>query len=148
MNTRAKCISLIGVIEHLNNPNKVFINFKKSKAKFIFFSVPLFSLATLLENVFQDVFPRQLSGGHTHLYTKKSITYLVEKYNLKIKGEWWFGTDLADLFRSLVAKSQYSNEKIKQKIFSNFLFNHLDDLQNVLDRRKVCSEVHMVLAKK
>ena len=148
LHTNAKCISMIGVIEHLNNPRKVFYNFKKSKATFLFFSVPLFSLSTLLENIFQDVFPRQLSGGHTHLYTNKSISYLINEFNLKIKGEWWFGTDFSDLFRSLITKSKFEDRKIKKYIYENFLFNHIDNLQNILDKSKVCSEVHMILTKK
>lgn len=147
INTNAKCISLIGVLEHLSTPNKIFLNFKKSNAKFLFLSIPLFSLSTLLENVFQDVFPRQLSGGHTHLYTKKSIKYSIKKYNLKIKAEWWFGTDLADLFRSLIIKSKFENEKLKQKIFKSFLVDHLDDLQKILDKKNICSEAHFVLSK-
>ena len=146
--TKEKCISLIGVMEHLENPNKVLDNFKKSKASFLYLSLPLFSLSVLLENVFQDVFPRQLGGGHTHLYTQKSINYFVKKYKLKIIGEWWFGTDLADLFRSLVIKSNYNNNTAKQKIFNELLYKYLDDLQNVLDKGKACSEVHIILAKK
>jgi len=148
INTSAKCISLIGVLEHLEDPAKVFINFKKSRAKFIFFSVPLFSFSTLLENSLDDVFPRQLSGAHTHLYTKRSIAYLIKKYNFKVKGEWWFGTDMADLFRSLVIKSKFKNDSEKKQVFKNLLYNHIDELQKVLDENRVCSEVHMVLSKK
>ena len=88
----------------------------------------------MLENIFQDVFPRQLSGGHTHLYTNKSILYLVNEFNLKIKGEWWFGTDFSDLFRSLITKSKFKDRKIKKKIYENFLFNHIDNLQNIHDK--------------
>ena len=62
-------------------------------------SVPLFSLTSIIEHISPRVFPRLLSGAHTHLFTKKSLQFL-SKHNLKVKGEWWFGLDFADLFRN------------------------------------------------
>ena len=140
-------VSLIGVLEHLTNPHKFLNCFKKSKAKYLYISVPMFSLSVFLENSFKNVFPRQLSGGHTHLYTKKSLENLTKKYNFKIMGEWWFGTDFADLYRSLINTSFYLNKDSYIKELNNFLFNQIDDLQNILDKKKICSEVHMILKK-
>ena len=36
----------------------------------------MFSLSVFLENSFTNVFPRSLSGAHTHAYTEKSLAYL------------------------------------------------------------------------
>ena len=87
----------------------------------------MFSLTALLENVFKGVYPRHLSGDHTHLYTKKSLEYLAKKNKLKIIGEWWFGADIPDLFRSLLISSNYLNKQVYvkelNKIYIQLLMN-------------------------
>ena len=136
------------MLEHLINPHLLLKSFKEGKAKFLYISVPLFSLSVFLENSFKNVFPRQLSGGHTHLYTKDSLNKMAKKYNLKIIGEWWFGTDFPDLYRSLINTSTSLNKKIYLREINNKLFKVINELQAVLDRNKICSEVHLVLKKK
>jgi len=89
-----------------------------------------------------------LSNGHTHLYSKESLDYLAKKNNLEIVGEWWFGTDIADLYRSLMVTSSITDKNIYTKEINEKLFSVLDDLQHVLDKNKICSEVHMVFKKK
>jgi SAM-dependent methyltransferase len=140
-------VSLLEVLEHLTDPHLLLNAFKKSKAKYLYISVPTFSLSVFLENSFNSVFPRQLSGGHTHLYTEESINFLAKKYNLSIIGEWWFGTDIADLYRSLINAGKILNKKIYLKEINKKLFSVLDDLQSVLDKNKICSEVHLVFKK-
>jgi len=144
---KANVVSLIGVLEHFSKPNDFFKSFLKSKIKYLYISVPLFSLTALLENVFKGVYPRHLSGDHTHLYTKKSLEYLAKKNKLKIIGEWWFGADIPDLFRSLLISSNYLNKQVYVKELNKNLYSVIDELQNVLDRNKICSEVHMILKK-
>ena len=140
-------VALIAVLEHLNNPNIFLKNFIKSNIEYLYISVPLLSLSVFIENVFKNVFPRHLSGGHTHLYTKKSINYLIKKNNLKIVGEWWFGTDIADLYRSILISGNYNNKEIYLNKLNKNLYDVIDELQNVLDKNKICSEVHMILKK-
>ena len=139
---------MIHVLEHLTDPNLLLKAFKKSNATYLYISVPLFSLSVFLENSFKNVFPRQLSGGHTHLYTEKSLNFLAKKYKLKIIGEWWFGTDFADLYRSLRNSGKIVNKKIFLNEINKKLFSVIDELQSVLDKNKICSEVHMVFKKK
>lgn len=141
-------LSMIGVLEHLTEPHKLLKSFKKSKIKYLYISVPLFSLSTFLENCFSGVFPRQLSGAHTHLYTEKSLNYLANKYKLKIIGEYWFGTDFPDLMRSLINTGNIINKKIYYKELYKKFSRYIDDFQSILDRNKVCSEVHMVFENK
>ena len=146
-NKNYNTISLIQVLEHLTDPNLLLKAFKKSNAMYLYISVPLFSLSVFLENSFKNVFPRQLSGGHTHLYTEKSLNFLAKKYKLKIIGEWWFGTDFSDLYRSLRNSCKIVNKKIFLNEINEKLFSVIDELQSVLDKNKICSEVHMVLKK-
>jgi hypothetical protein len=105
----------------------------------------LFSLSALLEHTFTDIYPRQLSGGHTHLFTAQSLAKLSEQFGLEAVGEWWFGTDVVDLFRSVIVRgggnAAYAN------VAEQLLGSHVDALQAALDQARVCSEVHMVLRK-
>jgi len=137
-------LSMIGVLEHLVEPNKIMNLFVRSKIKYLYISVPLFSLSTFIENSFKNIFPRQLSGGHTHLYTEKSLNYLAKRYNLKIIGEYWFGADIPDLMRSLMNTGNILDKKIYLEELNSKFFKFVDDLQSVLDKNKVSSEVHMV----
>ena len=89
-----------------------------------------------------------MSNGHTHLYTKESLEYLFKKNNLKIIGEWWFGTDIPDLFRSLLVSANYVDKKIYTEEINKIFKNTIDELQSVLDRNKTCSEIHMIFKKK
>ena len=70
-NSDADVVSAIGVIEHLREPHRFFDAFRQSEATYLYYSVPMLSLSVALENVSDDIFPRQLSGGHTHLFTEK-----------------------------------------------------------------------------
>lgn len=146
INSKSKVLALIGVLEHLKYPNLIFKNFLKSDLKYMYISVPTISLSVFMENSFQNIFPRQLSGGHTHLFSYKSIKYLETKYKIKIIGEWWFGTEVADLYRSLLVSSN-SNKKLYKKYLDKYLFNSINDLQSILDKKKLCSEVHLVFSK-
>ena len=141
-------VSLIGVLEHLIDPNLMLKSFLKSNAKFLYISVPLLSLSVFLENSFKNVYPRQLGGAHTNLFTKDSLYKMAKRYNLKIIGEWWFGTDFADMYRSLLTSSNNIDKKNYLKELHSKFYNFIDELQSVLDKNKICSEVHMVFEKK
>ena len=145
--SKADVLSLIFVLEHLTDPNDLFKSFKKSNIQYLYFSVPLFSLSVFLEQIFQNVYPRQLGGYHTNLYSYKSINYLCRKYNLKIIGEWWFGSDFFDLDRSILANLNSKSLMLSKSYFDLFKKN-LNNLQYVLDKSKSSSELHIVLKKK
>ena len=148
MNDNYDVISLIGVMEHLQDLEIFFDAFKSSKAQYLFFSVPMFSPSVVFENVFENVFPRQLSSGHTHLFTEESLKVLFEKLNVKSIVEWRFGTDIMDLLRSCLTQASIKNSSTK---FNNSITTKIspivDKLQNTLDEHHFCSEIHC-LAKK
>jgi hypothetical protein len=100
----------------------------------------------LIENSFSKVFPRHLSGAHTHLYTYDSIVYFVKKFNLQIVGEWWFGSDFLDLYRSLL-NSKNRDTKIFKQILDKYFLKNIDSFQSILDKKKISSEVHLILKK-
>ena len=146
-NSSFDVISLIGVLEHLQNPNELLRSFKQSKSKYLFLSLPLFSLSSLVENSNQNLFPRHLSRGHTHLYTENSINNFIKRFKLRIVGEWWFGSDISDLYRTLFLRSKFRDLKIKEEIYKDYFSKVMDKLQTVLDRDKICSEVHLLISK-
>jgi hypothetical protein len=146
-NNDCQLLSMIGVLEHLTNPNDILNCFSRSKIKYLYISVPIFSLSVFIENSFSKVFPRHLSAAHTHLYTEDSLNFLAKKNNLKIVGEWWFGTDFLDLYRSLINSSSNYNLTLYKKYLDKNFFNIINDLQNVLDKNKTCSEVHILFKK-
>jgi hypothetical protein len=141
-------LSLIGVLEYLHDINSLMANFLKSKIKYLYISVPIFSLSTFIENAFNKVYPRQLSGAHTHLYTKESLQFFARKYNLKIIGEWWFGQDFIDLYRSILLSSKSHDHKKYKNFLDKNLFTVIDKLQNILDKNMICSEAHIIFKKK
>ncbi len=140
-------VSLIGVLEHLQTPRTVLDALSNNKRnRYIFLSLPLFSPCVFFEMVFPQVMPRQLSGGHTHLYTESSIDYFCEEFGLERIAEWWFGTDLVDLFRSVLIMLGKTPECLEMTgIWETYFKDSIDDMQNVLDKRKLSSEVHMLL---
>ncbi|MDA9914772.1 class I SAM-dependent methyltransferase [Alphaproteobacteria bacterium] len=147
-NTNADVISAVGVIEHLREPQKFFKAFKLSGAKYLFYSVPMFSFSVVLENMFENVFPRQLHGDHTHLFTEQSIKELNDRLGVKSVNEWRFGADIMDLYRATLVNLQKNNSSPKMiKFVDEGFATKIDEMQSVLDMNHFCSEIHVVAAK-
>lgn len=146
--SNADVISVIGVIEHLREPHKFFTAFQNSKAKYLYYSVPMFSFSVALENVFKNVFPRQLSGGHTHLFTEESIKKMNQIIGVQSIAEWRFGTDAMDLYRHLIINLQANkcSEKMIDFLYAGF-GKKIDDIQSIFDENRFCSEIHLIASK-
>ena len=147
-NTNFECVSLIGVLEHLVNMSE-FMNLikKNKKIKYLYVLLPMFSLICTIENIFTNVFNRHLGGGHTHLFTEKSLKKFFSRFGFKEHSSWWFGTDIHDLFRSLIFVTKNKKYKPLEDMTFN-MKNTIDSLQLVLDKNKLCSEVHILLERK
>ena len=147
-NTSSDVISAIGVIEHLQSPRDFFDAFKASRASYLFYSVPMLSLSVFLEQCFPDAFPRQLCGGHTHLFTESSIEEMNKQLGAISVAEWRFGVDAMDLYRSMM--TTLKNTNMSAKLFADFEDNFItfvDPIQEQLDRGHWCSEIHVIAAK-
>jgi 2-polyprenyl-3-methyl-5-hydroxy-6-metoxy-1,4-benzoquinol methylase len=145
----AEVISMIGVLEHVQDPRGLLTALQRNPTvKYLYFSLPMFSTTVYLEAVFPNVFHRQLSAGHTHLYTESSLAWLAGEFGLESIGEWWFGTDMVDLLRdvqvSLAANPQTSElvETWRQSFIPL-----VDTLQLEIDRQRKSSEIHVVFKK-
>ena len=147
----AMVASLIFVLEHLQTPREVIKALSQNEnIKYVFFSVPIFSPTVIFESVFQEVMPRHLAAGHTHLYTDKSIQYFCDEFAFQRQSEWWFGLDICDLYRSVLVSLQKSNTKntYLQDYWTERFMPLIDSLQSVLDEAQACTEVHILLEKK
>ena len=52
-----------------------------------------------------------------------------------------------DLVRFIKVKSKAKNNKEFDKYFDYFFLSVMDDLQKVLDQKKICGDVHIVIKK-
>lgn len=147
--TDAKIVTMIGVLEHLIHPRDVLTAIAKNPSvEYVMISVPLFSTCIFFEMVFETVMHRQLTAGHTHLYTEQSIDHLCQEFGLRRLGEWWFGTDIVDLYRSVAVKlGQNEQTKNMAQNWVDSFVQVIDGLQLQLDQKHLSSEVHLVLQK-
>lgn len=143
----ADVVSMIGVLEHLRNPREVMAAFRRNPSlRYIYLSVPLFSPTVSLEAAFPAVFQRHLAGGHTHLFTEKSLNGMAAAHGFESVAEWWFGTDMVDLFRAITVTLDADPERAQLSAqWEAAMAEAIDDLQLALDRRHLSSEVHMLL---
>lgn len=146
---QAKLVSLIGVLEHLQHPRDMLSALRQnSSVDYLYISVPLFSCTAFFEICFPKVYHMQLGGAHTHLYTPRSLAYMCREFGLQPIAEWWFGTDMVDLYRSIaVSLSQCGCSKKLLQLWHDSLCPVVDSLQLELDKKFMSSEVHMVLRK-
>ena len=143
----ADVVSMIGVLEHVQHPREILAALQSNPTvRYFYLSVPLLSSSVVIESVFPDVFQRQLSAGHTHLFTEKSIDWVCREFGLERISEWWFGTDMVDLFRSVIVELERSGDtSALSPLWRETMIPLIDDMQLLLDRRKLSSEVHMLL---
>jgi len=145
----ADILSMIGVLEHVQNPRTILLNLNRNEnIKYIFISLPLFSPTVFFEIVFPSVFNRHLSSGHTHLYTESSIDYMCKEFEFKRVAEWYFGTDMVDLFRYLIVRmKQIPVTECLINKWKDLFIDLIDPLQLEIDKKKLSSEVHLLLKK-
>ncbi len=143
----ADVVSMVGVLEHLQAPRAMLTALRENpRVRYLFISVPLFSPCVFFEMVFPQVFQRQLSAGHTHLYTEASLDWTCREFGMERCAEWWFGTDIVDLFRSVsVELKRHDALRGVSDKWGALFAPAIDEMQLALDRRKLASEVHMLL---
>jgi hypothetical protein len=143
----ADVVALIGVLEHVQRPRELLRALhENARVRWLFVSVPLFSPSVFFEMVFPTVMHRQLTAAHTHLYTDSSITWLCDEFHFVRRAEWWFGTDIVDLYRSVgVRLAQLPETSAMVGAWSDLMKANIDSLQLDLDRRQLSSEVHLLL---
>lgn len=147
--TARPVVTMVGLLEHLERPTHVMRLLGENPAvRYAFITVPLFSPTVFFEMAFPHVHPRHLGGRHTHIYSDRSLTWLERATGFERCAEWWFGTDIADLYRSIhVTLAAQQQDPHAIALWEETFLPLVDDLQLVLDRRKIASEVQLVLRK-
>lgn len=148
--SRASVATMIGVLEHLANPREVLAAIEgNSNIKYLYLLLPVVSLAVFLEMFFQDSFNRLLGGGHTHLYSRKSIAHILNEFDFDSISEWWFGADIPDLIRfGQIELGRASASDYVKDLWGQKFRGICDKLQSVIDREHFCSEIHIVAKKR
>ncbi|GAP72148.1 hypothetical protein SAMD00024442_25_37 [Candidatus Symbiothrix dinenymphae] len=147
LTTTAQVLCFIGVLEHISDLTTMLENIRKNKnIEYVFFSVPMVSLSCIIESIFPDVFNRQLGGTHTHLFTKQSLEWMYANYGFIPQAKWHFGTDIMDIYRSIVVmlKKNNPNMDIIQDV-SDIFKRNADGMQLLLDCSEYASEIHVLV---
>ena len=143
-------VSALFLLEHLHDPSDFVRNFVQSNARYLYASIPLLSLSTFLDAAHPSIYPRQLSNGHTHLYTPESLDYLREKAGLRLVGSWSFGADALDLRRSLHVSIEQAgcSDSFKSLFLERYMpLDLVNKLQAAIDTSTGSSELHFIWSK-
>ena len=140
------CVTMIGTLEHIYNSPEILTEIKKNKnIKFLYISVPCYSPSMFIELIFDNNFQRLIAPQHTHVFTNQSLRYMAKKYNFKIISEWWFGTDIVDLFRNFSIEMYKKNlENDELFLFNKMFAKIIDNMQFEIDKKKLSSEAHII----
>ena len=146
-NLDADVVSIVGVLEHLQDQRAVLQALRENpRVKYILLCVPLYGLCVFLEMVFPNVHPRHLIADHTHLFTEQSLRWMEQAYGFSRCAEWWFGSDMLDLYRQvLVSLSDKPETSGMAGEWTRRMRPLIDPMQLAIDKQRLASEVHLVL---
>lgn len=142
----SEVVSMIFALEHVHEHREVLAALRDNfRIRYLFFSVPTWGPSNFIEATAPLAVQRH-SGGHTHFYTQQSLEWMLDQYGMEVVGEWWFGADMIDLLRSVAINLRES--PVCQGAGDHWevmMRPMIDALQTEIDRRRMCSEVHMVV---
>lgn len=141
--------SFIGVLEHITNLDEILGAIQRNKRiKYIYFSVPMFSMSCIFEAAHQSCYNRHAGGTHSHLFTESSIKHMAKGIGFEEYATWKFGSDMMDLYRMIcVCLDQNGNGRLREEFGKRFL-PMLDEMQGIIDRHEQASEIHMIIKRK
>ncbi|MCR5651599.1 MAG: class I SAM-dependent methyltransferase [Lachnospiraceae bacterium] len=148
-NTECNTVTFIGVLEHIINLDEILDAVRDNgNIRYIYFSVPMFSLSCVFEAAHQNCYNRHAGGTHSHLFQDSSISYMAGRIGFEKMSSWKFGSDMMDLYRMIcVCLEEGGNGRLKD-VFSERFLPILDDLQRTVDESESASEIHMILRRK
>lgn len=142
-------VTAIFVLEHLADPVGIMRRLADNPAvEHLLVAVPLFGFGPMSDELFRSVRPRVIAFGHTHLFTHESLDWICRATGWRARARWWFGGDAMDLIRA--AGLSFSRDPDTRSLAGQWVTRMIplvDDLQLVLDKHGLSSEVHMLLEK-
>lgn len=109
------------------------------------FSVPMFGLSCLLENLAAERYARSLDAAiHVQTFTDESINYFLLKAGFEKIASWQFGQDALELRRILIPQSQEPgpHDKLSEKFSLS-----LDRIQTAIDKSDLSDQCHLIAKK-
>ena len=109
------------------------------------FSVPMFGLSCLLENLAAERYSRSLDAAiHVQTFTDESINYFLLKTGYEKIASWQFGQDALELRRILIPQSPEPGpyDKLSEKFSSS-----LDRIQTAIDKSGLSDQCHLIAKK-
>ena len=148
-NTDANVLSFIGVFEHIINLDEILSAIRDNgSVRYVFLSVPMFSMSCVFEASHQHCYNRHAGGTHTHLFSDSSLEYMSEKMGFEELKSWKFGSDMMDLYRMLcVSLEQNGNGRLKDYFAPKFV-KMIDELQKTVYKNEFASEIHLLLKRR
>lgn len=137
------------VFEHFDNLFNFIEGLKKlPSGTIIIFSVPIFGLTSLLENIFLENYARNLNGIiHTQIFTDKSINYAVNASGFEMVAQWIFGQDANDLVRILINHTKHNlPESIREEVIDKLITLN-DSVQQAIDKSHFSDQRHFIIKK-
>ena len=147
--TDANVVTFIGVLEHIVNLWEVLESVESNdNIRYIYLSVPMFSLSCVFEASHQHCYNRHAGGTHTHLFSESSLKYMADRMGFKELTAWKFGSDMMDLYRMLMVSLEQNGNSALKDYFAPVFTKMIDELQLVVDRNESASEIHLILKRK
>ncbi|MCR5409621.1 MAG: class I SAM-dependent methyltransferase [Lachnospiraceae bacterium] len=142
-------VTFIGVLEHITNLDEILSAVAANKKiRYIYFSVPMFSMSCVFEAAHQNCYNRHAGGTHTHLFTETSLAYMAQSIGFEEYATWKFGSDMMDLYRMICVCLDQNDDPGLRDVFSRKFLPMLDEMQEIIDRHEESSEIHMILKRK
>ncbi|MEK7646885.1 MAG: class I SAM-dependent methyltransferase [Patescibacteria group bacterium] len=142
----AKAVSLINVLEHINNPAEFLgaIAGGLQKGAFVVFEVPRHpSLSSFVNLAFPHLPYRHICPpDHLHIFTEKSVELMLNGAGLKAVGVWEFGQDAVDLILAAA-----NNAGLKESDLIERMIALADDMQKTVDEQSLSDILFMVAVK-
>lgn len=142
----AKVVSLINILEHINNPAELLsaIAGNLQKRAFVVFEVPRHpSLSSFVNLAFPHLPYRHIvPPDHLHVFTEKSVEIMLNNAELKAVSVWEFGQDAVDLILAAA-----NNARLKENDFIEEIIVLAQDMQKVVDEQSLSDILFMVTIK-
>lgn len=144
--TEATVISMMCVLVHLDSPLAALRAMRDNPSiRFTYQKIPMWSFATILEAALPGFHARVLGSDHSNVFSHESLKWIEGELGLKRVASWTFGGDWLDLQkRILLGMQKNDSSDLLLKRASLSLGSIANDVQQIFDKNKLASELHLV----
>jgi len=144
--TDCDVISLINILEHINDPF-VFLNMISKNMKdnaFIIIEIPRHpSLSSFVNLAFPSIASRHIyPPEHLHIFSEKSIEIVLEKCSMSAEVIWLFGQDFSDFILCAAQNASIDNNLLYHILSKSNL------IQKEIDNMSLCDTMILICRKK